>query len=98
MKPAFVLALALFALSLPASAAAAPEVSSSVQAPAADSNPDPIFLGPKPYCWIVEGTTCSPLGSTTPCTDACSNPLSCTCRSYIYYNETIFYWDCMEAC
>jgi hypothetical protein len=32
-----------------------------------------------PYCSAVRGS-CSP-GSTTSCTDACGNHLSCTCSS-----------------
>ncbi len=102
MKLALMLALALFALTLPASAAAAPEgSSSSVQANVSDSAPTPIPLIPKfllQYCWDVEGTTCSPLGSTKGCTDVCFNQLSCTCRSYTWWGQTTQVWDCQEPC
>lgn len=102
MKFAFALALALFALSLPASAeVAAGTATASLESPATPANTEPlspIFLGPKPYCWNVEGTTCSPVGSTTGCTDACFNQLTCTCRSYVWLGQTIRYWDCQEVC
>ncbi len=101
MKLALVLALSLFALTLPAPAATAPEVtSSSVQTNVSDSAPAPTFLIPKLllYCWNVEGTTCGPVGSTTGCTDGCSNVLSCTCRSYVWLGQTVRYWDCQEPC
>ena len=102
MKFAFALAFALFALVLPTSAATAPEVASApVQANISDSAPAPIPLIPqylRQYCWDVEGTTCSPVGSTTGCTDVCFNQLSCTCRSYVWLGQTVRYWDCQEVC
>lgn len=44
-----------------------------------------------PYCSAVNGTSCSPTGSTRTCTDVCGNKLSCTCTS----SHT---WRCAFEC
>jgi hypothetical protein len=80
----FVVALALLPFAAPASAA-----DSSTVAPAATLEQ---ILGPAApvemvfppiiqRCSAVNGTSCSPTGSTRSCTDACNNQLSCTCTS-----------------
>lgn len=62
----------------------------------------PAFSGPVdgrppvllPYCWNVEGTSCTTLGQTRKCTDACSYTYTCTCISWNGQR----YWDCPEVC
>jgi hypothetical protein len=41
---------------------------------------------PGPYCQSLNGTTCSPNGSTTQCTIAEGYPQTCTCR--------VGHWSC----
>lgn len=41
---------------------------------------------PPPYCQSLNGTTCSPNGSTTSCTIAEGYPQTCTCR--------LGHWSC----
>lgn len=67
--------------------------------------PPPLFMGPHqlpPRCYALQGTTCSPSGATTACTDVCNNHLSCTCQNIYappYYITVIgHYWDCDDEC
>lgn len=96
-------AFAIFAATLPASAA---EVS---PAPAA-ATLQQIFGGadaPKdkikppieiiPFCWQVQGTSCTTVGATRPCTDVCNNSLSCSC-TYYYSNPSVRFWNCDYEC
>jgi hypothetical protein len=84
---AFVFAFVLLALALPASAA---DISTTAPAPTLEKQiegpPPPIELIKilLPYCSTIQGS-CSPNGSTTPCTDICSNQLSCTCYNHLWY-------------
>lgn len=65
----------------------------------AQAEPLLLIVPPSPYCWDVEGTTCTTLGATRSCTDVCQNKLSCTCRLYYYPNGTVKrLWDCQEVC
>lgn len=50
---------------------------------------------PYPYCWNLNGTYCSPVGSTKGCTDGIWYDYVCTCR-YDSYRRTN-YWDCPEV-
>jgi hypothetical protein len=111
-KFALVIAFALLA-TVPVSAA---EISKA--APAAPAAPAmtpvqqtqeaiPLFVGgtiipPKPRCYTLNGTSCSPAGATTACTDACRNNLSCTCVN-VYggpFGTTVIghQWHCSIEC
>ena len=48
-----------------------------------------------PYCWNLNGTYCSPVGSTKGCTDGIWFDYVCTCRYDSYYRRN--YWDCPEV-
>lgn len=99
-----------FALLAAVSASAAETSQAAPTAPAMTlENPAqgaaPLFLGIHqlpPRCYTLQGTSCPTAGSTTACTDACSNNLSCTCYNYYGgpFNQTIIgrYWLCMEEC
>lgn len=93
-KFAFAVALMLLAVALPASAAetssAAPLMTPIQQI---ESPVQPILMGPVliPYCSTVQGTSCTTVGSTRSCTDACHNQLSCTCTS-------LHRWNCLIEC
>lgn len=50
-----------------------------------------------PFCWQVQGTTCTSVGATRPCTDVCNNNLSCTC-TYYYSNPSFRFWNCDYEC
>ena len=88
-----VLALPAWAASPEAACTAAPAASLSDfgGVPAPMPNPPPLF----PYCWNLDGTYCSPVGSTKGCTDGIWYDYVCTCR-YNSYNHTN-YWDCPEV-
>ena len=95
-KLALLIAVALFsltALTVPASAAETSQTA-PVMTPAHQiDGPLPLLeriIKPVPFCSAVHGT-CSPTGSTTPCTDACGDHLSCTCTS----SHT---WVCQQEC
>ncbi|MFP2905373.1 hypothetical protein ACLESD_10015 [Pyxidicoccus sp. 3LFB2] len=45
---------------------------------------------PGPYCWNLNGTTCSRVGTTTCCTDGIWFDYSCKCGSN-------YRWDCDEV-
>ncbi len=109
---ALVIAFALLA-AVPASAA---EISSEIfkAAPATTLEQQtqvasPLFAAiihppppPAPRCYILNGTSCSPAGATTACTDACNNKLSCTCTNYYGgpFGTTFIgrYWRCSIEC
>jgi hypothetical protein len=57
----------------------------------------PVFGPPGPlipYCWNVEGNSCSSLGQTTKCTDGCGYIYTCTCISW--GGQRV--WDCPTVC
>ena len=94
------LVLVLCAFALPASAvspgtAVCPTASAAsmpdLGVPAPILNPPPPF----PYCWNLNGTSCSPVGSTKGCTDGIWYDYVCICR-YNSWNHTN-YWDCPEV-
>ncbi len=98
-KLALLIALVFFALTaltVPASAAETSQTAPTAQmmTPAHQiDGPLPLLeriIKPVPFCSAVHGT-CSPTGSTTPCTDACGDHLSCTCTS----SHT---WFCQQEC
>jgi|GraSoiStandDraft_5_1057265.scaffolds.fasta_scaffold189305_1 hypothetical protein len=105
-KFALVLAFVLLA-TVSASAA---EISAAAPATPAlgqltGGTPPPLFMGPHqlpPRCYTLQGTSCSPSGATTACTDACNDALSCTCENIYappYYITVIgHYWNCLQEC
>ena len=103
-KVAFLVAFALLALTLPASAAEVPEAPEAAPvellevAPAMTpqqpiEQPDPLFKI-VPFCWTVQGTSCTAVGSTKRCTDVCGSQLSCTCINFGGQR----YWNCQIEC
>ena len=86
-------ALALFALTVPASAAETSQAAPAVTPEHQIEGPLPMLervIKPVPFCSTVTGT-CSPIGSTTACTDICGDHLSCTCIS-------LHLWFCQQEC
>lgn len=58
--------------------------------------PTPMVIPqPLPYCWDLDLTYCSPVGSTRGCTDGIYSDYVCTCRYDSYYRRN--YWDCPEV-
>ena len=102
MKLALVLAFALLALSLPASAATAPTAApaeASIQAPTADGALPFLDLAIKPiirFCDSVQGTTCGGSGATTTCTDVCGHRYTCTCS--VGWPGGPLVWHCPFTC
>ena len=90
-KLALLIALALFALTVPASAAEPAQTAPAVTPAQQIGTPSLLerIVKPVPYCSAVTGT-CSP-GATTPCTDVCGDHLSCTCTSF-------HSWFCQYEC
>jgi hypothetical protein len=98
---AFMVAFALLALTVPASAA---EISTAAPVTLEQlfEGPAPLEMGKPPlvivpYCWTVHGTSCTEIGATRACTDVCSSQLSCTC-TYDYSNPSVWYWYCDLEC
>ncbi len=101
---ALVVAFALLALTIPASAA---EISAEISKAAPATTLDPQIEGRvqplemiRPflqYCSAVQGTSCTTIGSKMGCTDSCSNQLSCTC-TYYYSNPSVHFWNCDWEC
>lgn len=92
-KLALLMALALFALTVPASAAETSNTAPAMTPAHQIDGPLPLLervIKPIPRCSAVTGT-CSPTGSTMACTDACGDHLSCTCTS----SHT---WFCQQEC
>lgn len=94
-KLALLIAVALFsltALTVPASAADTSQTAPAMTPAQQIGTPSLLerIIKPVPFCSAVHGT-CSPTGSTTPCTDACGDHLSCTCTS----SHT---WFCQQEC
>lgn len=92
-KLALLIALALFALTLPASAAETSQTAPAVTPEHQIDQPLPMLeriITLVPRCSAVTGS-CSPVGSTKACTDACGDHLSCTCTS----SHT---WFCQQEC
>jgi hypothetical protein len=91
-KLALLIALALFALTVPASAAETSQTAPAMTPAQQIGTPSLLerIIKPIPRCSAVTGT-CSPTGSTMACTDACGDHLSCTCTS----SHT---WFCQQEC
>jgi len=102
---ALVAAFALLPLAVPASAAetstAAPAATLEQQTKGPVSPVEMMFPPPSPvpYCSAVQGTSCTPEGSTRACTDVCNDSLGCTCSRYYYssYSYTLL-WNCDWEC
>lgn len=95
---AFALVLCVCALpSLAASSDASCPVApaASVSNPAGTQAPIQMIKPFLPYCWNLNGTYCSPVGSTTGCQDGIWFDYVCTCRYNSYYHTN--YWDCPEV-
>jgi hypothetical protein len=98
---ALLVAVALLALAVPASAAENPTVSTVdlatiFEQPAEGGQSTPIDLVPVliPRCSSVNGTSCPARSGPRSCTDVCHNQLSCTC---IYYSGA-WRWRCQQEC
>jgi hypothetical protein len=102
-KFALVLAFALLPLAVPASAAEISKVAPATTPEQQIKGPvAPVeMMYPLPpliqYCSVVQGTSCTTVGSTKACTDVCGDQLSCTC-SYYYSNPNVHFWDCDWEC
>jgi hypothetical protein len=97
---AFVIAFALLALAVPASAAEISNVATTTTLlQQIEGRPAPLelFRQPIPYCSAVQGTSCTTLGATMGCTDVCNDQLSCTCTS-LYSNPSARIWNCSVEC
>jgi hypothetical protein len=103
---ALLAAFALLPFAVPASAA---EISKAAPATTLEQqtrgpvSPVEMMYPPPPlvqYCSAVQGTSCSPAGSTQACTDVCNNQLSCTCSYYYYYYPYSYtlLWNCDWEC
>jgi hypothetical protein len=94
---ALLVAFALLALAVPASAAEISEAPPATTLEQQTSGPvAPLQMIPPliPYCSAVNGTSCTTVGATKRCTDVCSSQLSCTCTSF---GGTKF-WYCDQEC
>jgi hypothetical protein len=89
-----VVALPALAASPQASCPAAPETSPSDATGAPDELKLLVPMLP-PYCWDLDRTYCSPVGSTKTCTDGIYSDYVCVCRYDSYYRTN--YWDCPEV-
>lgn len=98
---ALILVLCTFAVpALAASPAADCPAAPAMSIPELAGTPAPLEKGPigqpgYPYCWDLDGTYCSPVGSTRNCTDGIWSDYVCTCRYDSYYRTN--YWDCPEV-
>jgi hypothetical protein len=97
---ALVVAFALLAVTVPASAA---EMSKAAPTTTLEQRIEgwvpPLELIKPPLverCYAVHGTSCTSLGSTKACTDVCSNQLSCTCT--YFSNPNVWFWFCDQEC
>jgi hypothetical protein len=97
----FVVAFALLAVAAPALSAeppaAAPTTPLLQQIEGATAPTGLAVLFPLPRCSAVQGTSCSPKGSTKGCTDACSNRFTCICVSSPA-NPNALVWSCPQEC
>jgi hypothetical protein len=97
---AFAVALALLAVALPASAAetsSATPLMTPVQQIEGPVQPIDLSHLIRPFCWTLQGTSCTTPGETRSCTDVCGSNLSCTCDYYIS-NPSVKFWNCMAEC
>jgi hypothetical protein len=98
---ALLVALALLALTVPASAAeiskAAPATTLGQQTGGVVPPFELKFRPLTPRCSAAQGTSCTTAGATMGCTDVCNNQLSCTC-SYNYSNPSVLFWNCDWEC
>lgn len=93
-KFAFVVALVLVAFAVPVSAeemSSATPLMTALEQIKAPIQPVEMIPPLIPYCSVVQGTSCTTVGSKRSCTDVCHNNLSCTCTS-------AHYWYCMYEC
>jgi hypothetical protein len=98
---ALVVAVALLALAVPASASEISEaaflttLAQQIEAPLS-----PIDLGITPVpippsCDNVNSLACPRAGATTVCRDGCGYHVSCVCTTYV---GTLKYWNCGWQC
>jgi hypothetical protein len=98
---ALMVAVALLAFAVPASAAEISEaaflttLAQQIEAPL-----PPIDLGLTPVpvtpsCDNVNSLACPRAGATTVCLDGCGHQVSCTCYTYV---GTLKYWSCGWQC
>ncbi|QRN95377.1 hypothetical protein JRI60_40920 [Archangium violaceum] len=102
MKKAF---LVILGLALPALAAASeptpvPESEPVVivsQEEGSEAELQSRLPPPQPYCWDLDNTACTSVGSILSCTDGIYTDYVCTCRSYTSGSTTKRIWDCPEV-
>ncbi len=94
-------AFALLAIAAPAAAesSATAQADPTVTLEQITGQPAPVQMinPPPPYCWQVQGTSCTVVGAKRACTDVCNNNLSCTC-TYYYSNPSVRFWNCQYEC
>lgn len=102
---ALVVAVALLALAVPASAGETTSGAAPAMTPAQPTEgllpPVELKFRPLiPFCSDVHFTSCSTNGATRRCTDVCGSQLSCTCEIYYTYPHTPVgtYWNCDQEC
>jgi hypothetical protein len=62
---------------------------------APESAAQPRIPPPQPYCWNLDNTACTYVGSTLSCTDGTFTDYVCTCKQNTATNARS--WDCPEV-
>lgn len=98
---AFVVAVALLALAVPASAGEISEaaflttLAQQIEAPLSPIDQGITPFPPVPSCDNVNSLSCSRAGATTVCLDGCGRQVSCVCTTHV---GTLKYWSCGWQC
>ena len=97
---ALVVAVALLALAVPASAGEISEIAPlTTLTPQIEGPLSPIDLGitpvPTQSCDNVNSLACPSAGATTVCRDGCGHQVTCVCTTYV---GTLKYWSCGWQC
>ncbi|HYH45462.1 MAG TPA: hypothetical protein VEG34_07220 [Thermoanaerobaculia bacterium] len=98
---ALLVAVALLALAVPASAAEVSPASTAASAAPLElpaegqfTPIDLLIITPIQYCSSVHGTSCPARSGPRSCTDVCQNQLRCDCRFY----SGAWRWYCQQEC
>lgn len=98
---ALVIAVALLALAVPASAGEISEaaflttLAQQIEAPLSPINLGITPVPTAPFCDNVNSLACPRAGATTVCRDGCGYSVSCVCTTYV---GTLKYWSCGWQC